>query len=339
MKMKILCVTILSLVYASISMAGNRLAIIELAGDNRALATMLTEDLHTAAKEASETNGVEVVSITKMREILGKRGLSEGCNRPACIEDVTKVVNADLVLVGTVEANSFGFSLTMRVKTWPDLKVIKGDKVEHSSKMGLIRSVRGKSEMLFNSIGSQKNKAEPKLSGFAKPVRSGKIAIAESRAEEVKASDDCRKQTTMKVHIRTKSSRQKMADIYVDGHFKGNGVGPFPVSICAKLVEAETRYGIYSSKLKGLLLPGIESTVTLKRFQKGKRSSRFSRININTANRNRLKGLPGIGDAEAKAILSARKKMGRFNHCRDLVSAIGISLENFERIAPACIAK
>ena len=58
------------------------------------------------------------------------------------------------------------------------------------------------------------------------------------------------KQTTMKVHIKTKSSRQKMADIYVDGHFKGKGSGPFPVSICAKLVEAETRYGIYASKTK-----------------------------------------------------------------------------------------
>ncbi|MBO7340555.1 MAG: ComEA family DNA-binding protein, partial [Lachnospiraceae bacterium] len=56
-----------------------------------------------------------------------------------------------------------------------------------------------------------------------------------------------------------------------------------------------------------------------------------SLININTADEEALKKLPGIGESRAKAILKYRKEHGAFAGTKDLLSVPGISETTWEQ--------
>lgn len=56
------------------------------------------------------------------------------------------------------------------------------------------------------------------------------------------------------------------------------------------------------------------------------------KVNINTADINQLKTLPGIGEATAKDIIEYREKNGRFNKIEDIMKVPGIKEGRFNNI-------
>ena len=56
------------------------------------------------------------------------------------------------------------------------------------------------------------------------------------------------------------------------------------------------------------------------------------RININTASREELKTLPGIGDLKAEAIIAYREEFGDFASVEDIKNVSGIKDGSYERI-------
>lgn len=58
-------------------------------------------------------------------------------------------------------------------------------------------------------------------------------------------------------------------------------------------------------------------------------------VNINTATEEQLKKIPGVGDKIAKAIVEARKKVGKFKKLEDLKSVKGIGDKSFEKMKKA----
>lgn len=61
-------------------------------------------------------------------------------------------------------------------------------------------------------------------------------------------------------------------------------------------------------------------------------SAPTGRVNINTASIEELKGLPGIGDAYARAIIDYRTKNGPFRRAEDVVKVRGIGPRTYERL-------
>ena len=57
-------------------------------------------------------------------------------------------------------------------------------------------------------------------------------------------------------------------------------------------------------------------------------------ININTATKDELVSLPGIGPAKAQAILDYRKAHGSFKTVEDLKDVKGIGAKRFEQLKP-----
>lgn len=81
--------------------------------------------------------------------------------------------------------------------------------------------------------------------------------------------------------------------------------------------------------------------LSLSEYIEGEQGSRSedieadSKVNINTADENRLMSLPGIGQAKAKSIIEYRNKNGRFTDIKDLMKIPGIKEGLFSRIADA----
>jgi competence protein ComEA len=57
-------------------------------------------------------------------------------------------------------------------------------------------------------------------------------------------------------------------------------------------------------------------------------------VNINTATKDELVALPGIGPAKAQAILDYRKAHGPFKTVEDLKDVKGIGAKRFEKLKP-----
>ena len=61
----------------------------------------------------------------------------------------------------------------------------------------------------------------------------------------------------------------------------------------------------------------------------------FGAININTATKDELVALPGIGPAKAQAIVDYRKAHGPFKTVEELKDVKGIGAKRFEQLKPA----
>lgn len=57
-------------------------------------------------------------------------------------------------------------------------------------------------------------------------------------------------------------------------------------------------------------------------------------INLNTASARELEGLPGVGEARAKAIVATREKRGGFKSVEELVEVKGIGKAALEKLRP-----
>jgi comEA protein len=62
-------------------------------------------------------------------------------------------------------------------------------------------------------------------------------------------------------------------------------------------------------------------------------------ININTATKNELTKLPGLGETLAGRVILYRKENGPFQKLEDLMNVRGIGEKKFERIKPFCFLK
>ncbi len=60
----------------------------------------------------------------------------------------------------------------------------------------------------------------------------------------------------------------------------------------------------------------------------------FAAVNINTATKDELVSLPGIGPAKAQAILDYRKAHGPFRTVEELKDVKGIGAKRFEKLKP-----
>ena len=56
-------------------------------------------------------------------------------------------------------------------------------------------------------------------------------------------------------------------------------------------------------------------------------------ININTADKETLATLPGVGDVKAEAIIQYRKDHGEFKNAEDLVNVKGIGPKTIKKLA------
>lgn len=58
------------------------------------------------------------------------------------------------------------------------------------------------------------------------------------------------------------------------------------------------------------------------------------RVDINRADAREISGLPGISDAVAEAVVSQRKRVGRFRRAEDLLAVRGIKRKRLKKILP-----
>ena len=58
----------------------------------------------------------------------------------------------------------------------------------------------------------------------------------------------------------------------------------------------------------------------------------WSAININTASKNTLTTLPGIGETKAQAIIDYRNEQGPFTHSEQLMEVSGIGEVTYDKI-------
>lgn len=62
-------------------------------------------------------------------------------------------------------------------------------------------------------------------------------------------------------------------------------------------------------------------------------------ININTASKEELMALPGVGEVLAERIIALRKELGEYNSVEDLLKVKGIGEKKLEKIRPLVYVK
>jgi len=83
-----------------------------------------------------------------------------------------------------------------------------------------------------------------------------------------------------------------------------------------------------------LLLIGTSTAATEKAARKSSGVSVSGVVNVNTASREELQLLPGVGKVRAGAILETRKQQGGFKTVDDLKSVNGIGDSMLDRMRP-----
>ncbi len=87
-------------------------------------------------------------------------------------------------------------------------------------------------------------------------------------------------------------------------------------------------FNIYKNLLIGFLFLFFISTVFFKKYKSPKYTSEDLKININTADKEKLKSIPYIGEKTAAKILKIRKEKGYFSSIEELKF-----IRNFEKFS------
>ncbi len=80
-----------------------------------------------------------------------------------------------------------------------------------------------------------------------------------------------------------------------------------------------------------IFIPTKEEAVHLKQVSQ-KAAQDLGKVNINTADKELLCSLPGIGDTRAESIIAYRKKNGAFASIEDIMMVSGIKESSFQKI-------
>jgi competence protein ComEA len=96
---------------------------------------------------------------------------------------------------------------------------------------------------------------------------------------------------------------------------------------------------IFAVRSRQLVFDSADASMSdadsLKRHNASDNKAQSSSIvNINTASKNDLVNLPGIGNMTAERIIQYRNEHGPFKTIEDLQNVKGIGMKKFERIAP-----
>lgn len=178
--------------------------------------------------------------------------------------------------------------------------------------------------------------------------------VTEVELEESSQLPEDRTETREKQTDKTEASEEKTPDggsvfVYVCGAVQAPGV--YELSSEARVYEAIASAGgiredaagealnqasvvkdgerIYiptKEELERGIADGLAPEVT------GEDSNNEGKININTAQKDELKTLPGIGDAKADSILSYREANGAFQRTEDLMQVEGIKEGVYNKI-------
>lgn len=79
-------------------------------------------------------------------------------------------------------------------------------------------------------------------------------------------------------------------------------------------------------------IPSVEEAANMQAIPDANTSSSDGKININTANKDELMTLPGIGNTRAESIINYREKNGSFSAIEDIMLVSGIKESSFEMI-------
>ncbi len=153
--------------------------------------------------------------------------------------------------------------------------------------------------------------------------------------------------TTDVVVKESKAKEEKPSEIVVYISGAVNKPGVFKLTNHARMTELVTLAGGLASEadvskinLAQLLKDGMHVHVATKNVMQGGgngsynvgKSNTGTQININTADKNELDSLPGVGPALAERIMEYRQANGAFNDLEELKKVPGIGQSKFEKL-------
>ena len=108
------------------------------------------------------------------------------------------------------------------------------------------------------------------------------------------------------------------------------------INLAEKLSDGERIYFPTQAEVDEKLFPAMEVNGTADPASEGKASEESGQsddlVNINTATREQLMTLPGIGEAKADMIISYRDEHGCFNSIEDIMNISGIKTGVYNKI-------
>ena len=95
--------------------------------------------------------------------------------------------------------------------------------------------------------------------------------------------------------------------------------------------------------LTAIALAGMLVNFSLKKFSRVKilasRYIDFGKVNINTADKDSLESIPGIGEKLAQRIIEYRQKQARFNDVDELRQIKGITDYRFQKLKDSLLVR
>ena len=147
----------------------------------------------------------------------------------------------------------------------------------------------------------------------------------------------------LEVQLETESE-EKLLYVYVCGAVRTPGVLSFKEgarvweaieAAGGFLEDARTDYWNQAMVLNDgemIYVPRIDEDVEDPEVKASSQDSEDGRININTASKEQLMGLPGIGESKALQILSYREEHGEFSSTEDIMNVPGIKEAMYSKI-------